>query len=66
MTKEDISVRLAEIRTVMEDPTTAHSLEDELYHDFARYVAGQAGEELAAMAHLVLSSEDLDFPRYFE
>jgi hypothetical protein len=64
MTKEDIEKAVQEIKDTNSDAEVAHSLEDGLRERFIDYVASTAQVELAEMARLVLSTDEIDFPRW--
>jgi hypothetical protein len=64
MTKEDIEKAIKQIKGYAHDPEFAHSLEDALRGRFIDYVANTAHVELAEMARLVLSTDEIDFPRW--
>ena len=66
MTHAEITKRLRQIaKASNNDPERAHLIEDALFFDFIQYVAqadnSPAMRELAA---LVLTADDIDFPRW--
>ena len=67
MTTDDIETRIEAIRNAANewDFEAAHSLEDELMHDFIEYIASLlvGSGSLRAKAVLVLSTKDIDFIR---
>lgn len=66
MTKEQIQDKLNAIKALSWDHEAAHSLEDELYHDFITYISNslKVHKDVSEMALLVLSSKKIEFPRY--
>lgn len=65
MTFDDIRGRLGNIKASIGDFEAAHGLEDNLYAEFISYVAGDPNDDdLGEKAKLVLTSEEIDFPRY--
>jgi hypothetical protein len=52
------------IRHMAGDPEAAHGAEDSLWADTLRYFAEVAPAELAELARIVLSTEEIDFPRW--
>lgn len=68
MTTEEIQERIEKIKSCMGDYENAHSLEDDLRNDFIKYVSEHPElsyyKGLATRARLILSTNDLDFPRY--
>ncbi len=64
MITEEIQKRIAVIKDSEWDYEVAHGLEDKLREDFIRYVATLEIPTLAEKAKLILSTEDIDFPRY--
>ena len=65
MTFNDIDERLSEIRKIKGDDEYAHVAEKELWGDFIAHVAAVGPEELSKMANLVLSTEDIEFCRWY-
>ncbi len=64
MTKTDIEKATEHIREIASDAEMAHAKEDALYSNFIKHVADTAGGELAECAKLVLTTEDISFPRW--
>jgi len=66
--QKQIEARLAEIKAAAEEDAgydQAHNLEDKLHLDFIAFVAAFSTDtEVAAMAHLVLTSRQIPFPRH--
>jgi len=66
ITREDIKKYIDGIREAIQDPEIAHSIEDDLYHDFVRFVSKYAeNEKMRMLAEEVLKSENIDFPKYY-
>ncbi len=66
MTLDEIKKRIDEIKEIAGDGEVAHKLEDELYLDFIRYVAGGNGEDLEEKATFVSSTQGIEFFRWCE
>lgn len=72
MTPEEAEVRVKGIEKSSFDDEGAHSEEDQLYHDFVRYVAGLNLTEftvfdvmeLVRTAHIILDTENIQFARW--
>lgn len=66
MKLEQIEMRVKDIEDVSGDPEVAHGLEDRLREDFIKYVASLSDHlpQLAEKARLVLTTSDIDFPRW--
>lgn len=65
MTFDDIRGRLDKIKASVGDFEAAHGLEDDLYVAFIFYVSSDpSDDDLGEKAKLVLTSEEIDFPRY--
>jgi len=58
--KEEIS---AIKRQAADDPETAHSLEDNLYFDFVKFVA-QRKDKIGKFAQVILKTKRISFPRW--
>lgn len=56
--------RVAEIREVMADYEMAHSLEDKLYAQILTAIARGECDDPEECAHIALTTQGLDFPRY--
>ena len=63
MTRDEIMLRIERIRSLRDDPEAAHSEEDALREDFIRYVS-TFDIRLADKAALVLTTKDIEFPRW--
>lgn len=66
MTKQCIQARIAEIHDNAYDPETAHAMEDDLMIDFLKAIAAFkiSQDDLVELAQLVLTTSELDFPRW--
>lgn len=64
MTKEQILLRIGEIKANTHDDEVAHLREDQLRADFIRFIVSGDNPDLAALASLVLSTDDLEFARW--
>jgi phosphosulfolactate phosphohydrolase-like enzyme len=66
MTTEEVQARIAEIVKSANDPEMAHTLEDTLYAEFIAAVASGAvrGKAAQHMAALILTTRDIEFPRW--
>jgi hypothetical protein len=53
-----------EIREIAHDCEAAHTLEDDLYEAFIEYVASNGAKDLKKKAKLILTTKQIDFPRY--
>jgi hypothetical protein len=67
MTRQEIETRIEHIREFAGDDETAHGLEDDLRRDFLKAIA--SGEidirwDMAELAALVLTTDDIDFERW--
>ena len=64
MNVEYVRERLAELKRIgNKDFEKAHSLEDDLYAEFVRYVARHGSTELQNLAHEILRSKDINYRR---
>lgn len=63
MSQEDIEKRIQAIRDEADDPEAAHHHEDALRDDFLKYVA-TLDIPIADKAKLVLSTNEIEFPRW--
>lgn len=45
------------------DPEVAHSLEDDLYYDFVKFITESCDDKIKELAKLVLTSRDIKFGR---
>lgn len=66
MTTPEIKRRIAEIKRCRRDDEKAHVLQDALYQDFIKSVAGaeHSLEMLSEQANMVLSTNALKFERW--
>lgn len=65
LTLDEIQERVEKIAAFTADYEAAHGLEDQLWHDFIKYVAsGIVDEQMAEKARAVLQTTQIDFPRY--
>ena len=64
MDKEYIQGKIDEIKKEMDDPEVAHGMEDDLYAEFIEHISKRE-DSLGEMAKLVLTTEGLDFSRWF-
>jgi hypothetical protein len=64
MNKEEILGAISDIRYNANDDEKAHSLEDQLREWFIQDIANSKNE-LAELARLVLSTNDIDFQRWY-
>ena len=65
MTIEDVKRKLKRIEGMAFDPEGAHSYEDDLFVEFIAEVAEHGSGELQEMAHEVLKSTKIKFPRWY-
>jgi hypothetical protein len=65
MTVEDVRERLERIKQAAGDPEVAHGREDSLREDVLRHIANGWCSDPMALAHEVLKSEEIDFPRWY-
>ena len=65
MTISEVEDRLALLRQIAGDPEAAHGEEDSLYGDVLNAIATGEAEDAVEMARLVLTSEDIDFARWY-
>jgi hypothetical protein len=66
LTLENCLKAVEQIKSVAADPEVAHSLEDKLCYEFIAHVAETAATgELQQMAHVILLTQDVDFPRWY-
>jgi len=63
MYEDEITKRIEEIKKNKYDYEKAHSLEDELYIDFIKYVA-TLPHPISLTAKAILKTQDIDFIRY--
>jgi len=64
MNGQEIIDRVVKIEAMSFDAEMAHVEEDQLYADFIRHVQDEAGTELSEMARLVLTTSEIEFPRW--
>ena len=62
MTLEEIEKRLDEIRNESGYNGNAHAMADKLHEDYLRFLADNGDE----CAKLVITTRDMDFPRWYE
>ena len=61
----DAQKAVDEIRSVSGDPEIAHIKEDDLYRAALTAIAeGMSAEHARALAHTVLTTSDIEFPRW--
>ena len=65
MTKETILTSLSKIEQLKGDNEAAHFAEDALHQEFIEHVAAADLGELSEMASLVLSTQEMDFTRWY-
>jgi uncharacterized protein (DUF1697 family) len=65
MKNEEIIERVKQIEETKDDNEVAHSMEDQLYVDFIRYVSQSGNEQLAIKAKLVLKAQDIEYGRWY-
>lgn len=65
MTIEEVEKRIAKIEATKHDPEAAHILEDELYVDVLKYVRSCCDEPIFSMVTKALSTQFIDFPRWY-
>ena len=63
MTKEEAQARVDTVAEIAGDFERAHVEEDSLYHQFVAWVA-EGDSYMAEVAKIVLSTDDIAFPRY--
>jgi len=63
MNKREILKRVAKIKVLAEDPESAHADEDDLRDKFICEIAKRK-DALGKRAKIVLSTNDIDFPRW--
>ena len=61
---KEINSLVAAIEAAQANPDTAHCLEDELHIKFIQYVLADGPPHLAIMAWKVLTTSEIDFPRW--
>lgn len=63
---DEIEKKIQEIKNCTSDPEKAHSLEDDLYHEFIRELSKGVVEynSILEKAKMILSTEKLEFPRW--
>lgn len=64
MLTDHVKQKVAEIIEVRDDYEKAHGLEDQLYEDFVQYICDTGTTDQRSLARVVLSTKDIDFPRY--
>lgn len=64
MTKEEVQKSLDEIKFLTYDPEAAHSREDALYHNFVVWIAETRSKKQKELANLLLTAQEIDFPRW--
>jgi len=62
-TVEYVQAYVNDIEAIQYDAETAHSLEDELRAMFIKYIA-ERDDELGHLARIILSTNNLSFPRW--
>jgi len=65
MTEKEIRQRVEEIRDMQCNSEGAHFAEDSLHRDFITYVAESFTGSLSTKARIVLSSQDIEFSRWY-
>jgi hypothetical protein len=64
MSIDEVQKRISEIRELKHDAESAHAFEDDLYADFVRWVSQAGTTEQRHIAHLILETKLIDFPRW--
>lgn len=64
MTIQQIQARIERIKDARWDDEAAHSAEDRLREDFIRHVQSCDDPQLAVMAALVLTTNEIEFARW--
>ena len=61
---EKIKEKVAYIDSIKNDDEAAHSIEDQLRHDFILYIANFGPKDLSEMAREILKTEEIDFRKW--
>ncbi len=64
MTKDEVLGRLTAIREIRGDDESAHGMEDDLYLDLLKSIAGGSCDDPSGCAALAIQSKDIDFCRW--
>ncbi len=64
MTRNDAERRVEEIRALAGDADAAHTAEDALRRDFIKWVSEGEATNAQEIARMILSTDDIDFPRW--
>ena len=65
MTLQEVHDRVEFIKRVAGDDEAAHVAEDQLHEDFIAWVHASGAVELAEMARVVLTTQDVEFSRWY-
>jgi len=65
MTIQDVRDRLGKIEKASNEPESAHLEEDGLWMAVLGAIAQGSAEDPVEMARLALTSDDMDFPRWY-
>jgi hypothetical protein len=65
MTLEEIKARVDAIAKLTHDDEQAHCKEDSLRGDFLEWLAQTASDDIAERARLILTTDDMDFARWY-
>lgn len=66
MTPHEVATRVAEIKQFLYNDAAPHILEDKLYRDLLQSIADGTCTDPAPCAQLALTTQQLDFPRWYE
>jgi hypothetical protein len=64
ITRLDIRKKIGEIAGEMDDPETAHSLEDELYQLVLETIVSKNTDDVLGLCLEALKTKQMDFPRW--
>lgn len=64
MNKQDALNAVSEIAQMSGDAELAHSAEDRLHERFIEFIASQHLGEFSEMAKIILTTSEIDFPRW--
>lgn len=64
MNKQEIIDRVEHIRSLMKDPEAAHAEEDELYHEFVKWLTAHGSRNVRKLAKELHKVRNVKFPRW--